>query len=60
LTFSNISALEDGFILQKSLESTKSLEEGLIEFENNRLSDANALRYYLIGFSIVLFEQYEE
>jgi len=35
--------LEDGYVLQKSLETSKTLEDGLIEFENKRLVDANAL-----------------
>ena len=30
-------------MLQRSLESAKTLEDGLIEFENERLVDANAL-----------------
>ena len=38
------SALEDGSILQKCLQSnTNNLEESLVEFEKSRLEDANAL-----------------
>lgn len=35
--------MEDGSILQKSLETAETLEDGLVGFEKERLADANAL-----------------
>ncbi len=35
--------MEDGYLLQKSLEASKTLEDGLVEFDKYRLVDASAL-----------------
>ena len=37
------SALEDTFVLQKSLQSNKNLSDSLIDYEKNRIEDVNAL-----------------